>query len=333
MTQLQVLFIGGNGTISAAVSRQAVAAGMDLTLLTRGQSHGRPPILGCRQLTGDATDPASIKHAIGGRRWDVVVNFQVFDGLQAEQQVEVFTGRTGQYIFISSAAAYQKPVPSWPIVESTLLANPFWSYARGKIDAEHVFTSAHAKGRLPVTIVRPAHTYDCRLIPLPGGWTTLHRMHSGLPIVIHGDGTSIWTLTHHEDFAVGLLGLFGLPAAIGQAVHITSDMVQTWDQIARDFGAPLGVEPDIVHIASESIARVIPEWGEPLLGDWSHSEIYDNSKIKSLVPYFVAKRPFSSGAREIVSWYQEDPGRQHVDAELNSAIDTLIDRFGTRSPT
>ena len=324
MTALRILFLGGNGIISSAASRLAVQRGHDLTLLTRGASSKRPPIEGAQTLRGDAADAASVAAATAGREFDVVVNFQLFTGADAEGQREVFRGRVGQYVAISSAAAYGKPVRQWPIVESTALRNPFWQYARGKIEVEEVLTRAYRDEGFPITIVRPSHTYDPTLIALPGGWTTVDRMRRGLPIVIHGDGTSIWTLTHQRDFAVGLVGLLGLPAAVGESVHITGDELLTWDLIAHQLAAAAGVEASIVHIASERIARAIPEWREPLLGDWSHSEIYDNSKIKRLVPEFVATTPFARGAHEIVEWYDADESRRVVDEDLDRRIDLLV---------
>ena len=327
MTALSALFIGGNGIISAAASRLAVSRGVDLTMLTRGLASWRPPIDGTQTLRGDASVPDSIKSAIGDREWDVVVNFQLFDATQAHEHVELFAGRTRQYVFISTAAAYDKPVRNWPIVESTLLRNPYWPYARGKIEAEAIFSMAYRDDRFPVTIVRPSHTYDPSLIPLPGESTTLARIKNRQPIIVHGDGTSIWTLTHHEDFAVGLVGLLGRPEAIGEAVHITTDLTLTWDQVAEQLGAALGVEPHIVHVASQTLAREIPEWGHPLLGDWSYSEMYDNTKIKRLVPEFQAATPFSQGAREIVDWHLMEPQRLEIDAELDARIDDLVQRF------
>lgn len=328
MAALSALFIGGNGVISAAASRLAVERGIQLTLLTRGGDNWRGPVAGAEELRGDASDPESVARAIGDRSWDVVVDFHLFDDARAQQRVEQFAGRTGQFVVISSAAAYGKPVRSWPIAETALLGNPYWPYAQGKIEVERVFTAAHERGRLPVTIVRPSHTYDASLIPLPGGWTTLARIERGAPIIVHGDGTSLWTLTHQSDFGLGLAGLLGNPAAIGEAVHITTDLCLTWDQVAESLAAALGAEPKIVHVASQTLARAVPEWAGGLLGDWSFSEIYDNSRIKRLVPEFRATVPFSDGAREIVAWHRADPSRRRVDASLDERLDRLVQTHG-----
>ncbi|TXK18833.1 NAD-dependent epimerase/dehydratase family protein [Homoserinibacter sp. GY 40078] len=323
-----VLIIGGNGIISGSVSRRAVELGWDVTLLNRGRSSTRPPIEGARTLIGDAGDPASIAAAVGEREFDVVVNFRSFLPEQVAADIELFGGRTGQYIYISSASAYQKPIAQLPIVESTPLRNPFWQYSRDKIASEDLLVAAYREAGFPATIVRPSHTYDETLIPLDGGWTPLQRMLDGKPIVIHGDGTSWWTLTHARDFARAFVGLFGNPHAIGSPVHITGDESLTWDEIARTLGRALGVEPRIVHIASESIAREIPAMGPGLVGDKAHSVLFDNTRIKTLVPGWVATTPFEEGAREIAEWYLADGSRRSVDAELDAAFDRLAASAG-----
>ncbi|AYF97896.1 SDR family oxidoreductase [Protaetiibacter intestinalis] len=323
MAAQRVLIIGGNGIISSSVSRLAVERGYEVTLLNRGRSTTRPAVEGAEVIVGDADDPATISAAIGSREFDVVANFRAFVPAQVEADVALFSGRTGQYLFISSASAYQKPIAQLPIVESTPLVNPFWQYSRDKIACEDVLVAAHRDTGFPMTIVRPSHTYDATLIPLEGGWTTLQRIRDGRPIVVHGDGTSWWTLTHARDFARAFVGLFGNPHAIGSPVHITSDESLTWDAIARLFGRALGVEPDIVHVASERIARELPAIGPGLVGDKAHSVLFDNTRIKQLVPGWVATTPFADGAREIAEWYLADPARQTVDAELDAAFDRL----------
>jgi nucleoside-diphosphate-sugar epimerase len=325
---LRVLIIGGNGIISGSVSRLAVERGMDLTLLNRGTSTTRPPIDGTRQIIGDADDPASIAAAVGDAEFDVVANFRSFHPHQVAADVELFTGRTGQYLYISSASAYQKPVAGLPIRESTPLRNPFWQYSRDKAASERVLGDAYVDHGFPITIVRPSHTYDSTLVPLEGGWTQVERMRQGKPVVVHGDGTSLWTLTHARDFARAFVGLFGNPHALGETVHITSDEWLPWNQIATVLGAAAGVEPTIVHVASDTIARELPEWGPGLLGDKAHSVIFDNAKIKALVPGWVATTPFAEGAREIVDWYDADPARRQVDAALDAALDRLVERHG-----
>jgi len=328
MTAPRALFIGGNGIISAAASRLAIERGFDLTLLNRGTSSTRPPIPGARTVVGDAGDPSSIAAAVGSDEFDVVVSFQTFVPADAEAGIRLFRDRTAQFVFISSAAAYQKPVQALPIRESTPLVNPFWKYARDKAASEDVFVRAFRDTGFPVTIVRPSHTYDPSLIPMDGGWTVLQRMLDGKETVILGDGTSLWTLTHHTDFAKGLVGLLGNPRTIGDVFQITSDEALTWDQIARMLGAALGTEPKLVHVASELVARAFPEWAEGTLGDRMHSVVFDNTKVKSLVPDFVATTPFWRGAQEIVEWHMADPSRRLVDADVNARLDALVAAHG-----
>jgi nucleoside-diphosphate-sugar epimerase len=328
MTALRALFIGGNGIISSACSALAVRRGIDLTLLNRGESTTRPPIEGARHITGDASDPDSLREAIGDSEFDVVANFRSFMPEQVRADVELFTGRTGQYVYISSASAYQKPVARLPITESTPLRNPEWEYSRNKIASEDVLVAAYREGGFPATIVRPSHTYDRTLIPLDAGWTAIERMRQGKPVVVHGDGTSLWTLTHNTDFAKAFVGLLGHPMAIGDTFQITSDEVLTWNAIADLLASAAGTTAQIVHVASEQIAKHIPSMGPGLLGDKAHSVIFDNSKVKSVVPDYVATVPFATGAREIVDWYDADPARRRVDDELDRAIDGLVERFG-----
>ena len=329
MTALRALFIGGNGIISSAVSRRAVALGFDLTLLNRGASAVRPPIDGARTVIGDASDRASLEAASAGD-WDVVVNFQSFLPESAAADAELFGGRVGQYVYISSASAYHKPILSLPISESTPLHNPHWQYARDKAASERVLGAAHRDAGFPATIVRPSHTYDPTLIPFDGGWTIIDRMRRGRPTVVHGDGTSLWTLTHQRDFAIGLVGLLGNPRTLGETYQITSDEVLTWDEIARALAAAAGVSADIVHVSSDRIAAEIPEWGPVLLGEKAHSVIFDNRKIKAAVPEFVATTPFWRGAREIVDWYDADAARRTVDRDVDAALDRLAEYAGRR---
>jgi nucleoside-diphosphate-sugar epimerase len=323
---LKVLFIGGNGIISSACSQLALQRGFELTLLNRGRETSRPPIDGVETLIGDSTDASSVRDAVGARTFDVVVNFRAFTAEQAKADIDLFRDRTGQYIFISSASAYHKPVTRFPILESTPLKNPFWQYSRDKIACERVLMNAFDEGNFPVTIVRPSHTYDRTLVPLDGGWTAIARMREGKPTLVHGDGTSLWTLTNHRDFAHGLVGLLGLERSVGDAIHITSDEILTWDMIANELAAAAGTTANIVHVGSQVVAGAFPEWGDGILGDKAHSLIFDNSKIRSLVPDFVASVPFSLGAREIVGWYDEDPSRQVVDRDLDARIDKFLDQ-------
>ncbi len=275
---------------------------------------------------GDAEDSGSIRTAVGDREFDVVVNFRSFLPAQAEADVEIFTGRVGQYIYISSASAYQKPVARLPITESTPLRNPYWEYSRNKIASEDVLVAAYRSGGFPVTVVRPSHTYDTRAIPFDGGWTIVDRMRRGKPIVVPGDGTSLWVLTHHDDFARAFVELLGNPQAVGDTFHITSDEVLTWNDIARTLARAAGVEADIVHVASETIAEALPAWGPGLIGDKANSVIFDNSKIKAIAPGWRATIPFWRGAQQVIDWYDGDAARRTVDASLDETLDRLVGR-------
>jgi nucleoside-diphosphate-sugar epimerase len=326
---MKVLFIGGTGVISSACSRLAVERGIDLTLFNRGETQ-RPVPEGARVVHGDIRARASAEAALGGDVFDAVVNWINFVPEQVEADIDLFQGRTGQYIFISSASAYQKPLSALPITESTPLHNPFWAYSRNKIACEERLVRAYRETGFPITIVRPSHTYDRTMVPLLGHYTDIHRMRQGQPVVVHGDGTSLWVLTHHEDFARGFVGLLGNAHALGQAVQITSDEVLTWNQIYALLGQAAGAEPRIVHVPSDVIATFDAELGAGLLGDKAHSVIFDNTKIKRLVPDFVARIPFSQGAREIVAWYDADPARQVVDEATNRLIDDIIAAYKGR---
>ncbi len=323
MTHLSALFIGGNGVISSACSRLAVERGIDVTLLNRGRSTTRPPIDGTKSLIADAGDADAMGAAIGSREFDVVVNFQVFTAERAAHDIDLFSGRTGQYVFISTAAGDQKPVKRIPITESTPLCNPFSPYAQNKIASELAFGEAYRTAGFPVTIVRPSHTYDPTLIPLDGGWTVIDRMRRGRKTVIHGDGTSMWTLTHQQDFARAFVGLLGNPQTVGDSVHITSDEAMTWDAIAHCLARAAGAVADIVHVASAQVVREIPAWEGPIIGDKSYSLVFDNAKIRQLVPGWAATIPFWRGAQEIVDWYDAHPERQIVDPQIDKALDRL----------
>lgn len=321
---LKILFIGGTGLISSACSRLAVETGFDLYLLNRG-SATRPVPDGVTVLRGDIRDPASARAALGEMTFDAVVDWIAFTPEHVEADLELFRGRTGQYVFISSASAYQKPPASLPITESTILSNPFWGYSRAKIACEERLVRAYRAEGFPVTLVRPSHTYDERSLPMDGGYTIIDRMRRGKQVVVHGDGTSLWVLTHHRDFARGFVGLLGNPRTIGESFHITSDEVVTWDQIYQIFAQAAGaLPPQIVHVPSEVIAAHIPRWGEGLLGDKKHSVIFDNARVKRFVPDFAATIPLSWGAREVLAWYDADPARRVVDADLNRTLDKII---------
>ena len=327
---MRVLFIGGSGIISSACSRLAAERDIDLFVLNRGRSQDRPLPAVVTVLRGDIRDPASVRAALGDREFDAVVDWVAFTPEHVRADIGLFRGRTGQYVFISSASAYQTPPARVPILESTPLRNPFLQYSRDKIACEELLREAYREEGFPATIVRPSHTYDKTLVPFEGGWTVLGRMLEGKPVVVHGDGTSLWTLTHHRDFAEGFVPLLGHPRTIGDVFHITSDDVLTWDQIAHTLAAALGVSADIVHVPSDAIAAADPEWGAGLLGDKSHSLVFDNAKLRSVVPGYRAVIPFEYGAREIVTWYGEDPARQRTDARVDAVMDKLIGTYRPR---
>ena len=330
MSALRVLFIGGSGVISSASSRLAVERGLELTVLNRGASTDRPLPDEAEVLRADIRDAASVQEVLGDREFDAVVDWVSFTPEHVGTAIELFTGRTGQYVFISSASAYQTPPARVPIVESTPLRNPYWQYSRDKIACEDLLVEAYRVSGFPATIVRPSHTYDRTLIPLDGGWTVIDRMRRGEEIIVHGDGTSLWTLTHHADFATGLVPLLGHPRTLGEAFHITSDDILTWDQIAHALAAAAGTRARIVHVPSDVIAAADPEWGAGLLGDKAHSSVFDTSKLRSVVPDFRPTITFEQGAREIVAWYDEDPARRVVDPERNALLDRLVDTYRVR---
>ena len=323
----RLLIIGGNGIISWWVANRALERGWHVTIINRGVNRDRPVTDGVVELRGDADDPASIRRAITGREFDVVINFRAYRPEQVAADIEFFEGAIGQYVFLSSASAYQKPIAALPITESSALRNPFWQYSRDKIAGEELLTAAYRETGFPVTVVRPSHTYDGGNMPLIGGWTSLSRMLAGKPIVVHGDGTTWWTLTHSRDFARAFVELLGNPHALGTAVHITSEEHLTWNDIVHTFARILDVEAKIVHVASETIARELSEFRGRLLGDYAHSVWFDNSKIRALAPGWVATTPFEEGARDIVDWYRV-PERQKVDESIDAAYDRLVAQFG-----
>jgi nucleoside-diphosphate-sugar epimerase len=320
---MRVLFIGGTGIISSACSELALRGGIELYLLNRGQST-RQPAAGANLLHADIRQRESVQATLGHLSFDAVVDWVAFTPEHVENDLELFRGRTGQYIFISSASAYQTPTNFLPITESTPLHNPFWQYSRDKAACEGLLREAYQREGFPVTVVRPSHTYDQTLLPFHGGYTTVARMRAGKKVVVHGDGTSLWTLTHHRDFAVGLVGLLGNPLAVGDTFHITSDEWLSWNQIYEIVARAAGVESRLVHVPSDLIAAFDPEWGASLLGDKAHSMIFDNSKIRRLVPDFRPSIPFWQGAQEIIAWYDADPIRQTSDPDFDELQDRLI---------
>ena len=324
---MKVLFIGGTGIISSACSKLAVSKGMDLYHLNRGQSSNLRPIDGVKNIIANIRAIEASKKALENHQFDVVVDWISFTTEHVQNSIDLFSGKTKQFIFISSASAYQTPPEKLPVTEETVLDNPFWQYSRDKIACENMLKKAYNEAGFPYTIVRPSHTYDKTLIPLIGDYTAYQRLKQGKPVIVHGDGTSIWTLTNHSDFAVGMVGLFGTTEAINNVYQITSDEWLSWNQIYKLFAKELGVEPQLVHIPSEIIAKYNKDLGDGLLGDKTHSMIFDNSKIKALVPEFDAKIPFSEGVKEIVAWYEAHPAPEKFDTELDKTMDKIIQDF------
>jgi nucleoside-diphosphate-sugar epimerase len=320
---MKVLFVGGTGIISSACSKLALEKGFELYLLNRGESF-RPIPAGAKVLEGDIRNVEGALAALGEYTFDAVVDWVAFTPEHIETDLVLFRGRTRQFIFISSASAYQTPPGHLPITESTPLDNPFWEYSRKKIACEERLMQAYREEKFPITVVRPSHTYDATLLPFHGGYTNVARMRQDKPVIVHGDGTSLWTLTHNTDFAVGLVGLLGNPHAIGDTFHITSDEWLSWNQIYTLLAKAAGVVPHLVHVPSELIAAFDPEWGPGLLGDKSHSMIFDNSKIRRLVPDFRPCIPFWQGAREIIAWYDAHPEFQVVDLVFDALQEKII---------
>lgn len=324
---LRVLYVGGTGTISASCVRLSVASGMQVSVLNRGQnSKQRDLPESVEWLTGDVTDEPSLVAALGDRTFDAVVDFLSFDSEDAQRAVSVFARRTRQYVLISSASVYGKPVLQIPITESTPTHNRFLAYARAKLRAEDVVREAFRAEAFPVTIVRPSHTYDDANPPLPGDWTVVDRIAQGAEIPVHGDGTSLWTLTHAEDFAVGLVGLLGNPRAIGETFNITSGDVYTWDQIYTIIAEALGVQAKLVHVPSELYPVVAPDWfwSDLLTGDLSHSAVFDQSKIARFVPSFQPRLTFHRAARRLMDWRAAHPELTAPDPATDAVLDRVV---------
>ncbi|MCL4549353.1 MAG: SDR family oxidoreductase [Bacteroidetes bacterium] len=322
---MKVLFIGGTGVISSACSQLCVEKGYDLFLLNRGTSFRATP-KDAEIIHADIRDVDTVKNAIGNRAFDVVVDWVAYNKEQVKNDFSLFRDKANQFIFISSASAYQKPVQKLPITEETPLENPFWSYSQAKIDCENFLMKVYREEKFPVTICRPSHTYDKTKTPLRADYLPFHRMKLGKKIIIHDDGNSLWTLTHTRDFAKGFVGLLGNPQAVGEAYHITSDEVLSWNKIAETLAMKAGYDLQIAHLPSSFISQHDKEWGDQLFGDKANNAVFDNSKIKKLVPDFEATIPFSQGAEEIVEWYS-DPKNQIVDYNLDALMDKMICDF------
>lgn len=329
---MRVLFIGGTGIISTACTQLAAERGISLTLLRRGHNTKVVPPPGVETITADLTDFEPVRRALHGLQFDAVVDWIGYTPDQMERDIELFRHCTRQFVFISSASAYQKPSTSYLITESTPLANTYWQYSRDKIACEDRLMRAYREEGFPVTIVRPSHTYgDTQFTLAINSWeksyTVVDRMRRGKKVVVPGDGSSLWVLTHNTDFAKGLVGLLSLPQAIGHAFHITSDEVMTWDQYYRITAEAAGVEAQIVHIPSNFIAACLPDKLGGLTGDKAVSVVFDNTKIKRFVPEYKAVVPYHEGVRRTLKWFDADPARRVVDEESNARWDKLIDVY------
>ncbi len=325
---MKALFIGGTGNISSAVSQLAVDRGIDLFHLNRGNL--QPPSPKITTLVADISDARSVATALGNHTWDVVVDWIAFKEADVQRDIRLFDGKTRQFIFISSASCYQKPSPSPVITEETPLANPFWQYSRDKIACEERLFRAFRETGFPATVVRPSHTYRTIIPAVIGGgreFTIVDRIRKGKKIIVHGDGSSLWVLTHADDFATGFLGLVGQEQALGQSFHITSDEVLSWDRIHEILAGAAGGEARIVHIPSDLLATYDENLRGTLLGDKAVSVIFDNSRIRSLVPDFNPSIPFSEGIRRTLAWFDEDPSRTVVNPDTDRMIDSMIRRY------
>ena len=326
---MRVLFIGGTGNISLACTRRALEKNLEVIHLNRGTRPEKAPH-GVTTLRADIRNADEVRRALGGMRFDSVIQWLGYLPEHVEADIARFRDRTAQYVFISSASAYRKPLPHPVITESTPLGNPFWEYSQNKIACERLLERAWEDSRFPYTVVRPSHTYDDGWIPTCFGsrdYTVARRILDGKEIVVPGDGQSLWTLTHASDFARGFIGLLGNPTAIGQAFHITSEEFLTWETIHQTIGLALGAGPRIVHVPSDFVARVCPERGKSLLGDKAHSAIFDNSKIKRYVPEFRATMSFAEGVRRSLAWLDAHPESKKVDAVIDGEYEKVLEAW------
>ncbi len=330
---MKILMIGGTGTISSAITRQLAAGGHELWLINRGNRSDELPE-GVRLVTGDINEHTDeVVAKLGDETFDAVCEFIGFLPEQVARDITIFSGRTRQYVFISSASAYNKPVRQYVISEGTSLANPHWEYSRNKIACEELLMKAYRENGFPATIVRPSHTYCERGGPVSvhgpkGSWQVLKRMIEGKPVIVHGDGSSLWTLTWNEDFARGFIGLLGNPTAIGEAFQIMSDESLTWNQIYQSVADALGVTFKPYHISSDFLAAIAPaayDFEGNLLGDKAATVVFDCSKLKRAVPGFCATTRFDQGVRKAVAYLKEHPEAQIEDPEFDAWCDRVIE--------
>ncbi|HWG27130.1 NAD-dependent epimerase/dehydratase family protein [Actinospica sp.] len=325
----KILFLGGAGLIGSAAAAEAVAQGASVTIVTRSEPK-RAVASGVRQLRADVRSADQLHAVLGGEEFDAVVNWVGYVPDDVRDHPGLFTGSAGQYVYISTCSVFARPA-HLPITEASPRRQPVFGYARDKIACELLLEDAYRTSDFPLTIVRPGHTYDRTAIPLLSGWTAIERMRAGRPVVVHGDGTSLWPLMHARDFARAFVPLLGLGHATGESVNIVGWEILTWDQIHLALAAAAGVrKPLLRHRSSESITEHVPGWRDVLEHDFRHSMLYDTAKLRSLVPGFAPSVSFSDGAREILEYHDADPERQRTDVELNRAFDALLGTEDTR---
>ena len=327
---MKILFIGGTGIISSACSDLAVTRGHELILVNRSISRKYAVPEGASVWQADVyREEARLAALLAGHHFDAVVDYVAYTVEDVERDLRLFRGKTDQFVFISSASAYQKPVQNYIITERTPLENPYWEYSRNKIACEDRLLFAYLEEGFPITIIRPSHTYGVSQIPLAVSswqhpWTVIDRMKRGQEVIVPGDGTSLWVLTWNGDFAKGLVGLLGNNKAIGEAFQITSDQVLSWNQIYLEAYRALGLEPNIIHIPSDLIASYDPDSLGGLIGDKANSEVFDNSKIKRFVPEYSCEVAWAEGLRRALEWFQAHPEFQTIDDAMNSVWDQVI---------
>ena len=335
---MKILFIGGTGIISSACSDLVVARGHELFVVNRAASRKYPLPDGATVIKADVhAEEARLATLLADQHFDAVVDYIAFTVEDIERDIRLFRGKTDQFVFISSASAYQKPVRNYIITERTPLENPYWEYSQNKIACEDKLLFAYLEEGFPITIIRPSHTYGLSQVPLcvtswQHPWTVIDRMKRGQKVIVPGDGTSLWVLTWNADLAKGLVGLLGNKKAIGEAFQITSDEILSWNQIYHEAYQALGLEPNMIHIPSDLIAAYDPHsWGS-LVGDKSNSEVFDNSKIKRYVPDYSCEVPWAQGVRRSLAWFEAHPEFQSIDDKMNAKWDEIITAYGRAFP-